>query len=145
MDLNFIDQAVPSIFINLLNAETQLTEAKVKAIATTTFHLGLALHEARKEFLKEHAETLENTEVKKHNVVSELLQTSETTSSNVTTLESNNIKKLPSFKQISKSECCEPVSQPALQVAAQSQDSTLTIPAVRRRGRPIGSTKKVKS
>jgi len=143
MDLNFIDQAVPSIFINLLNAETQLTEAKVKAIATTTFHLGLALHDARNEFLKEHTETLKNT-TETANVVD--LETAKPLHNNVTNLKISNEENLPALKNVCKLDCCQAVqpTQP-LQVAAQAQDSTLATPMVRRRGRPVGSTKKVKS
>ena len=60
MDLNFIDQAAQSLFNSLLNTSTeQLSDTKLKAMASTAYHRALILYDARQAFVEEQKSNLE--------------------------------------------------------------------------------------
>jgi len=53
MEVNFIDQTAQVLFSDLLRRSDDFTDAKVKSIAETAFRRALFLFEVRKDFIKE--------------------------------------------------------------------------------------------
>lgn len=151
MEVNFIDQTAQVLFSDLLRRSDDFTDAKVKSIAETAFRRALFLFEVRKDFIKEQSAVKEKA-VKVEKAVKiendddcswEEFQPKETNTKDVE--DEDEEENLPCVK-ISKGELrMKQVAGTRKSFGKVShKDEEDAVPVVKKkRGRPVGSGKKV--
>jgi hypothetical protein len=76
MELNFVDRTAQLLFSDLLRRSDDLTDARIKAIAETSFRRAVMLSEVRKDYVDEtpDVQELEDVDWKEYRVTNDLVK-----------------------------------------------------------------------